>query len=1214
MAIKKIKKSDKDYHEDEENYGGCNYNKPPVAVADCLTGIEDKPLLIAAATLLRNDTDANGDVLTIVSVQAPVRGTVSLLNGQVTFTPAPNYYGPASFTYTISDGKGGTSTGCVNINICPVNDAPIDGDETNTVTENVTLNVAASATTGLLANSSDVEGNALCITSFAVAGVPTPVLVTAAVPGVANIAGVGIIAIKADGSYSFAPAANYTGEIPVITYTVSDGKGGKDTSTLTLSIEPVNVAPDAVDDNFSGIEDTPVVIVEADLLANDTDANGDAIRVTTVQEPINGTVDLVNGVVTFTPNANYNGPASFTYTLIDATGKTDTATVNLTIEPANDAPVDANEANLVIEDITLDVAAVAGLLANATPDLDGDTLSVTSFAIAGVATPVNATTPGVSDIADVGVLTIKADGSYSFVPAPNYTGAIPVITYTVSDGQGGTDTSRLTLTIEPRNDNPDAIDDGGIDDGAITGVQGEVLIIDPARSMLPNDTDIDGDTLSVIRVEDRTGGSASLGLDGQVTFTPAAGHLGSASFSYTISDGKGGTDTATFFIDIVSAPPLEVASLTLTNVSEEGLVGGIADTAGTPDTTNSSVSAGSIAISNATGALTVSLAAPTEVLTSGGVAVTWLGSGTQQLIAIAGTAEVAKVTIDNAGQYTVNLLKPIDHSGAGEDVKTLNIVVSVTDGASTASGVLAVAVEDDAPTVSNQQSAIASIDTNLLITLDASESMNVDSGIAGLTRLQAAVQSIKQLINTYDSFGEVSVRLVTFSNNAATVGVTWVSAAQANSLLDSIVTTGVTTNYDGALANAMSAFEDPGKIVGAQNVSYFLSDGAPNRGDGDAAKLNNSISVGGEAGIGALEEIIWTNFLNDKQIKSYAIGMGLNLASVTALNPIAYDGQAHQDLDGAIVQQFSDLDGALASTVTALAAGQLLSGGLLGANNGVGADGGYVQSITVENVVYTYNPASASVSSSATGAVQFNAATKQLTVVLASGGDFVVDMDDGSYQYHTPPALTGAIVERFDYVIIDKDGDTASAFVSLDVQNANVITGTTGADTLIGTAGADKIIGLAGDDNMQGAAGHDVLLGGDGNDTLSGGAGDDLMTSGVGADTFVWSLADTSATTVAADRITDFNATAVSAGGDALDLRDLLIGENADNLSSYLHFEKTGADTVLHISSNGGYSSGFDAANDAQIITLAGVDLVTAFASDQAIIADLITKQKLITD
>jgi large repetitive protein len=1128
----------------------------------------------------------------------------------VTFTPALNYNGPAEFTYTISDGKGGTSTAKVYINICPVNDAPIDGDEINTVTEDVTLIVAATATTGLLANSSDVEGDALCITSFMVAGIATPVAVTAATPGVANIAGVGIITIKSDGSYSFAPALNYTGEIPVITYKVSDGHGGTDTSTLTLKIRADNIAPDAVDDNITGNEDTPVVIAVATLLANDSDADGNPLTVTDVQDATNGAVVLVNGVVTFTPNPNYNGPASFTYTISDGKGGFDTATVNLNIQPINDAPVDGDETNTVVEDTTLDVAAAAGLLANAR-DVDGDSLSITSFSVAGNTVAVSAANPGVADIADVGVLTINSDGSYSFVPALNYTGEIPVVTYTVSDGQGGTDTSTLTLTIDPRNDAPDAVDDGEFDAGVILGQQDTVLTIDPIV-LLANDTDVDGDTLTVSDVLDPTNGAVDI-VNGQVVFTPTPGYYGPASFTYIISDGNGGTDTATFFLDIAIAPQLEIAQLTLANVSEEGLLGGLADTLGNPDTGNATSNNGDIAILNASGPLTVSLALPTEVLSSGGVAVTWTGAGTQLLTATAGNSVVATVSIDNAGNYTINLLKPIDHTGVGEDVKELNFTVNVTDGTQTATGVLRVGVEDDAPVATDVRSTLSTINTNLLITLDTSSSMNDPSGIAGLTRLQAAVQSVKQLINTYDSFGDVNVRLVTFSDNANSIGTVWVSVNEANNLLNSIATTGSTTNYDGALSIAIDAFADPGKIDGAQNVSYFLSDGSPNRGDGNEAVLSNLGNTILDAGIQVAEEVEWVRFLNANQIKSYAIGMGPDVP-VAKLNPIAHDGQAQTNLDGAVVAQFSDLDGALASTVTAFAAGQLFSGGLLNAGSGIGADGGFVQSITVENIVYTFDPTNISVSSSNNSAVQFDAVTKQLTVILSSTGQFVVDMDEGSYQYFAPAQLNSSITESFGYVIVDKDGDNTSATVSLDVAKANTILGTANAETLTGTAGTDKISGLAGDDTLRGEAGNDVLFGGDGNDTIAGGTGNDLMIGGLGADTFIWSLADTTASGVASDKITDFNPLALNAGGDALNLRDLLQGETANDLSSYLHFEKTGADTVLHVSSNAGYAAGFNAANDAQIITLTGVDLVASFANDQAIIANLLTNQKLITD
>ena len=99
-------------------------NDGPVATADALFTSEDSALTIPAATLLGNDTDIDGGTLSITSVQGAVNGTVALVGGNVVFTPAGNYNGPASFTYTVADGNGGNSTASVNITVTPVNDAP----------------------------------------------------------------------------------------------------------------------------------------------------------------------------------------------------------------------------------------------------------------------------------------------------------------------------------------------------------------------------------------------------------------------------------------------------------------------------------------------------------------------------------------------------------------------------------------------------------------------------------------------------------------------------------------------------------------------------------------------------------------------------------------------------------------------------------------------------------------------------------------------------------------------------------------------------------------------------------------------------------------------------------------------------------------------------------------------------------------------------------
>ncbi|MEQ1766663.1 MAG: type I secretion C-terminal target domain-containing protein, partial [Methylotenera sp.] len=181
----------------------------------------------------------------------------------------------------------------------------------------------------------------------------------------------------------------------------------------------------------------------------------------------------------------------------------------------------------------------------------------------------------------------------------------------------------------------------------------------------------------------------------------------------------------------------------------------------------------------------------------------------------------------------------------------------------------------------------------------------------------------------------------------------------------------------------------------------------------------------------------------------------------------------------------------------------------------------------------------------------------------------------------------------------------------------DTISGGTGKDQIYGDAGNDTLNGNDGDDFTSGGAGNDTINGGAGNDVIIGGAGDDSLTGGLGADVFKWELVDQGAKlSPAKDIVTDFDSVAGNLGGDVLDLRDLLVGENTGNLANYLHFEKSvsGLDTIIHVSSNGEFANGFNASKDVQTITLNNVDLIQSFTNDQDIVADLISKQKLITD
>mgnify|MGYP000508790167 CR=1 FL=1 len=370
------------------------------------------------ATLTANDSDPDGDPLNILSVQSAVNGTVSMLGGQIVFTPTPNYNGPASFTYTVSDGHGGTDTATVNIQVRPVNDAPDAVDDYRTLVRDTTMILAPGYLTG---NDTDPDGDNLSIIS-----------VQGAVNGSVSLSG---------GAVVFTPAPGFLGTAS-FTYTVSDGHGGSDTATVTLNVTtPPNIGPDAVNDSgLSTPVGTALTVPAGTLLGNDTDADGDPLSIISVQSAVNGSIALAGGNVVFTPTAGYSGPASFSYTISDGHGGTDTATVSLTV----------------------------GVAAN--------------------------------------------------------------------------------------NHAPDAVDDG-----VLTVTLNTPLTIGPA-TLLGNDSDADGDPLSLISVQGAVHGSVGI-VGGNIVFTPDAGYLGSASFTYSIDDGHGGSDTATVVLNVSasSAPIISIA-------------------------------------------------------------------------------------------------------------------------------------------------------------------------------------------------------------------------------------------------------------------------------------------------------------------------------------------------------------------------------------------------------------------------------------------------------------------------------------------------------------------------------------------------------------------------------------------------------------------------------------------------------------------------------
>src|SRR5207245_635498 len=187
----------------------------------------------------------------------------------------------------------------------PVNDAPAAVADSYSVNEDNTLTIGAP---GVLANDSDVDGDSL-----------HAVLVS----GVSH----GTLALNADGSFTYTPAANFNGS-DSFTYMANDAAADSNPATVTITVNPVNDAPVAANDSYSTNEDTALNVSTPGVLANDTDVDGDSLHAVLVAGPAHGTLALSsNGSLTYTPAANFNGSDSFTYKANDGAADSDTATV-----------------------------------------------------------------------------------------------------------------------------------------------------------------------------------------------------------------------------------------------------------------------------------------------------------------------------------------------------------------------------------------------------------------------------------------------------------------------------------------------------------------------------------------------------------------------------------------------------------------------------------------------------------------------------------------------------------------------------------------------------------------------------------------------------------------------------------------------------------------------------------------------------------------------
>ena len=285
-------------------------NRSPTAVTDSLTTDEDTAQSI---DVLANDTDPDSDTVSLVSATDGAHGTVNCAGGVCTYTPSPDFNGPDSFEYTITDGRGANASGTVNVSVSPVNDAPVAAADDFATDEDDPLTVAAP---GLLANDADIDTASAGLSAIEVTG---PVN--------------GSLAIATDGSFTYTPDDGFNGD-DEFTYKVSDGTLESGSVTVTIEVGPVNDAPVAAGDSFATDEDNALTVAAPGVLGNDADEDSPTITADLADQATSGTVVLnEDGSFTYTPTANFNGTDSFTYRAGDGAAESSLATATITVNP-----------------------------------------------------------------------------------------------------------------------------------------------------------------------------------------------------------------------------------------------------------------------------------------------------------------------------------------------------------------------------------------------------------------------------------------------------------------------------------------------------------------------------------------------------------------------------------------------------------------------------------------------------------------------------------------------------------------------------------------------------------------------------------------------------------------------------------------------------------------------------------------------------------------
>ena len=452
------------------------------------TIITDEDIASAGVT----PSSSDGNTTFTIATQA-TNGSASIVNNQLVYTPNANYNGSDSFTYTATNNVGGTAIGTCSVTINPVNDGPAAASAAITCDED---DQAGGRATPVV---TDVDDNS-----------HTFIVLTQPANG---------SAVVVNNELGYTPTtANFNGS-DSFTFSATDSGGLSVSGTATVTVNPVNDGPTATSATIITNEDTASGWTTVSLTDVDLQNEGDNYTISIVNQPSSGSAVASGDEAIYTPNDDFNGSDSFTYTVTDSGGLSVGGTATVTVNPVNDGPTATSTVIITTDEDTVS-AGYDPVVTDVDLDYEGDSYTFT-----------------ILNPASDGTAIVEND-QLAYVPNANFNGS-DSFTYTATDSGGLAVTGDASVTVNPVNDPPVA------DAQSVSTYESTAVAI----TLTASDVDT-GDTWTYAVVSNPSSGALS-GFDstsGAVTYTPTDGFCGLDSFTFKAHDGTEHGNTATISI------------------------------------------------------------------------------------------------------------------------------------------------------------------------------------------------------------------------------------------------------------------------------------------------------------------------------------------------------------------------------------------------------------------------------------------------------------------------------------------------------------------------------------------------------------------------------------------------------------------------------------------------------------------------------------------